>query len=404
MTPEDLSYLYSLTNEYRSIKYDLRNMQVLVEALGHPERSFRSVLIAGTNGKGSVARMLSAMMPDAGLYTSPHLVRLNERFSIGNEEISDRDLEAVFRQVRLTATNASGLLYPPTYFEIVTAMAFCFFREQGVKFAILEVGLGGRLDATNVVEQDVSVITTIGLDHQEFLGSTLEQIAGEKAGIIKDREPVIVGAGVDYQCIRDKAGSRLVETGKIRKSVRPIGLGYFEFDIPGYTALQPGLAGRHQVENAVVAVRAAECIGLDSAAIRRGVETATWPGRLERMEGSPSFLLDGAHNIPAARALASFLAEFHPEGVWMIFGAMADKDIERMLDALRPHVTACIFTKAQTGRARDPNDLQRLFPGSRVEPSVSAAIAHARSHAPRDATVLVCGSLYLIGEARPMLQ
>src|SRR2546421_12890683 len=166
-------------------------MQALAAALGNPERAFRSILIAGTNGKGSVASLLSSMMPDAGLYTSPHLVRLNERIRIGEREISDEDLKQVFEAVKTAASTAADLLYPPTYFEIITAMAFLYFRDR-VKFAVLEVGLGGRLDATNIVRQEVSVITSIGLDHQEYLGTTMEAIAAEKAGIIKDDEPVVM--------------------------------------------------------------------------------------------------------------------------------------------------------------------------------------------------------------------
>src|SRR5882762_6895410 len=203
MSPDDLAYLFSLTNEYRSIRYDLRNMQALAAALGDPQRAFRSVLIAGTNGKGSVAKLLSMMMPEAGLYTSPHLVRLNERIQIGEREISDSDLNEVFDAVRHAASTAKDLLYPPTYFEMVTAMAFLYFRDR-VKFAILEVGLGGRLDATNIVDQDVSIITSIALDHQQFLGPTLEAIAAEKAGIIKSREPVIIGPSADLPVIREQ--------------------------------------------------------------------------------------------------------------------------------------------------------------------------------------------------------
>jgi dihydrofolate synthase/folylpolyglutamate synthase len=184
MTPEDLAWLYSLANEYRSINYDLRNMQALARALGDPQKSFRSILIAGTNGKGSVARMLSEMMPGAGIYTSPHLQRLNERIRIGHVEISDTELKALFEHVRTVARTAPGLTYRPSYFEMVTAMAFCYFRDRAVKRAILEVGLGGRLDATNIVSQELSAITTIGFDHTEFLGDTLDQIAGEKGGII----------------------------------------------------------------------------------------------------------------------------------------------------------------------------------------------------------------------------
>jgi dihydrofolate synthase/folylpolyglutamate synthase len=381
----DIAYLYSLTNEYRSIRYDLANMRALAAALGNPQDSFRSVLIAGTNGKGSVAKLLAAMMPGAGLYTSPHLVRLNERICIGEREISDDDLKDVFEAVKRAAETATGLLYPPTYFEIVTAMAFLYFRGR-VNFAVLEVGLGGRLDATNIVRQDVSVITSIGMDHREFLGNTLDAIAAEKAGIIKDKEPVVIGPSADLLPIREKAGGRLIRAGRLKLEEHP--------------ELQPKLAGRHQLENIAVAIRTAECLGIAASDVVRAVNTTVWPGRLERIG---PFILDGAHNVPAARALAAYLGEFHPQGVWIIFGAMGDKDYEEMLAILKPHAQQFVFTKPQNSRAKDPADLQQFFPGSHVETTVAAAIAYARSHAPLGETILICGSLYLIGEARPLL-
>jgi dihydrofolate synthase/folylpolyglutamate synthase len=384
VTSADLSYLYSLTNEYRSIRYDLRNMQALAAALGNPHRAFRSVLIAGTNGKGSVAKLLSAMMPDAGLYTSPHLQRLNERIRIGEREISDEDLSEVFAAIKQAASTASDLLYTPTYFEMVTAMAFLYFRNR-VKLAILEVGLGGRLDATNIVEQDVSIITSIGLDHQEFLGTTIEAIAGEKAGIIKSNEPVIIGPSADLPVIRERAGNRLLHG----------------VDLTCYPDLRPQLLGRHQLENIALAVRAAEHLGIPKDDIVQGVNTAKWPGRLERLG---RFLLDGAHNVPAAKALAAFLAEFHPEGVWIIFGAMADKQFEEMIAILQPHARRFIFTQPKSSRAKDPAELSKLVPGSHVEREAADAVEYARIHAPANATILICGSLYLIGETRPMLQ
>jgi dihydrofolate synthase/folylpolyglutamate synthase len=386
VTSSDIAYLYSLTNEYRSIRYDLRNMRALAAALGNPQNAFKSVLIAGTNGKGSVAKLLSCMMPEAGLYTSPHLVRLNERIRIGDREISDEDLKDSFETVKHAAAAAKDLLYPPTYFEIVTAMAFVYFRER-VKFAVLEVGLGGRLDATNIVEQQVSVITSVGMDHQEFLGNTLEAIAAEKAGIIKGVEPVVVGPSADLPPIREKAGSRLVPAAGL--------------DFGRYPDLHPRLLGRHQMENIAVAIRAAECLDIEHAEIVRGVNDATWPGRLERIG---QFLLDGAHNVHAANALAAFLAEFHPERVWIIFGVMADKQYKEMIAILRPHARQFVFTKPQGGRAEDPARLQALVPGSLVKPAAGDALSYARQHAPAGTTILVCGSLYLIGEARNMLQ
>ncbi|HEX4997166.1 MAG TPA: folylpolyglutamate synthase/dihydrofolate synthase family protein [Terriglobia bacterium] len=403
----DLAHLYSLTNEYRSIKYDLGNMRALLRALGNPESSFGSVLIAGTNGKGSVAAFLSAMMPDAGLYTSPHLIRLNERIRIGENEISDSDLEQVYDEVQAAIAAAPNLLYPPTYFEIVTAMAFAYFRKR-VKFAVIEVGLGGRLDATNAVRQEVSVITSVGMDHEQFLGSTLQAIAAEKAGIIKGNEPVIIGPDAEFEAIRLRAAERLFTTKSVAREVRPLGGGYFEVDvrtpIRQYRNLRPRLAGRHQIDNMIAAIRAAECLKLSREAIETGVARAYWPGRLERVDGSPSFLLDGAHNPHAARALAGFLEEYYASGVTMIFGTMSDKRHEEMLALLAPRARRMIFTKAQTGRARDPMALQSLIPGSLAFPSLDGAVAAGRDNAPAGSPIVICGSLYLIGEARAMLQ
>ena len=407
MTPADIAHLFSLTNEYRSIKYDLRNVQILLERLGNPQQSFRSVLIAGTNGKGSIAAMLSAMAPDAGLYTSPHLQRLNERFRIGTQEISDSDLAAVYEEVSSAARDQTGFLYPPTYFEMTTAMAFTWFRGR-CSLAFLEVGMGGRLDATNVVRQDLSVIASIGLDHQHFLGNTLEQIAAEKAGIIKSHEPVVVGPEAEYDAIREHAGRRLYVTRNLPREARPLGGGYFELDVTTpirqYRGLRPALAGRHQLDNVVVALRAAECLKFSREQIERGVNTAVWPGRMERISGKPSFLLDGAHNLMAMRALCDTLQESYPEGVPMIFGCMSDKDYEGMLELLRPRVRDMVFTKVEGSRAKDPKELQELWPGSRVVVSAREAIALAHLHFKPEETVVVCGSLYLIGEVRTVLE
>lgn len=403
MSPAELAHLFSLTNEYRSIKYDLRNMELLMRKLGNPERSFRSVLIAGTNGKGSVASFLAAMRPGAGLYTSPHLDRLNERIRIGGQEISDQDLGEIHAEVARAAEGAD-LLYPATYFELVTAIAFVYFRGR-TDFAVLEVGMGGRLDATNVVRQQVSVITSIGLDHREFLGSTLEEIAGEKAGIIKDREPVVIGSTADFAVVRQRARGRLLRSADAEVEALSLGDGFFELAVRTaagrHERLRPKIAGRHQVENAVVAVLAAEALGIFPDDIRSGIDSARWPGRIEKVEGAPPILIDGAHNPAAVKTLCAFLGEFHPAGVSMIFACMADKQYVEMLDMLRPHVTTATFTRTGGERAKDPFELQRLWPGSQVAASAADAIALLRKSS-RD-PILVCGSLYLVGEARHVL-
>jgi dihydrofolate synthase/folylpolyglutamate synthase len=224
------------------------------------------------------------------------------------------------------------------------------------------------------------------MDHKEFLGDTIEAIAAEKAGIIKQKEPVVIGPAADLPPIRERAGARLLHASRE--------------DLGRYPDVRPQLLGRHQLDNIAVAIRAAECLGLNRENIVRGVNTATWPGRLERIE---QFLLDGAHNVPAAHALADFLKETYPQGVWIIFGAMADKEYEEMLAILRPYARQFVFTRPQSIRAKDPAELQELVPDGHVESTVAAAISYAREKAPAGTTVLICGSLYLIGEARSIL-
>jgi dihydrofolate synthase/folylpolyglutamate synthase len=286
-------------------------------------------------------------------------------------------------------------------------MAFTYFQNR-TEIAVLEVGLGGRLDATNVVRQDCSVITSIGLDHQEFLGNTVDLIAREKAGIIKGAEPVVIGPEAELDPICQQAGDRLFRTKHIQRKERPLGGGRFELDIVTpirqYKGLRPLLAGRHQLDNVVMAVRAAECVRVPRERIVHGVNTAIWPGRLETIPGTPSFLLDGAHNEMAARVLSGFLGEFHPKGLRMIFGCMRDKKYEEMLEALKPHAREIILTAASSSRSIDPSALQEFAPEARVEPSLESAIAYARATAAPEETVLICGSLYLIGEARVALQ
>ena len=407
----DIQKLFSRRNEYRSIRYDLSNTRALCRALGDPQRSFRSVLIAGTNGKGAVAQWIAAMLPGAGLYLSPHLTRLNERISVGGIEIDDVGLQAVHDDVQQAVRDAAPeLLYPPTYFELVTAMAFHYFRDR-VTHAVVEVGLGGRLDATNVLDQDVSVITSIGMDHQEYLGDTLDAIAGEKAGIIKDREPVVIGPGCRYDSIVDRAADRLIDAGRLRLRLTELGAGFFAVDVATrrrrYPRLTPRLAGRHQIDNLAVALSAAEALEdagwpIDARSIHQAVDTARWPGRLELFDGNPRAIVDGAHNVDAMRAVAGYLAEYHPAGVTLVFGAMSEKDYRGMLRILAPHVRRAVLTRPSNDRAVDPAALLESMPDALVVDRLAGAMEHARTRFPDD-TILVTGSLYLAGEARAIL-
>ena len=413
MDDADIRHLFSLRNEYRSLRYDLRNTQMLCEELGNPHTGFRSILIAGTNGKGSVARLLSEMVPEAGLFVSPHLERLNERISIAGREINDSELDSVLTRVRQAASDAeSRLLYPPTYFELVTVAAFEYFNRR-VSYAVVEVGLGGRLDATNVLSQDVSVITNIGYDHQEYLGSTLEEIAAEKAGIIKSSEPVVLGRDCDFESIQIRAGGRSVDAAGLKTRIRARGDGLFRVDletpIRTYRELCPQLPGRHQIENLKVAVRAAECLEargwpVDAGRIERGTNGATWPGRLERFSENPTFLVDGGHNIAAAEALGRYLEENVFGKVWLIFGGMREKDCVAMIEALKPHAKRLILTRPTSARSADPHSLSLHFPDAVIVDAIEDAVSYARGHATPEETVLVTGSLYLVGEARAVLE
>ena len=380
--------------------------------MGNPHHSFRSALIAGTNGKGAVARWLADMIPGAGLFLSPHLVRLNERFSIGGREIDDRELQSVYDDVRRAITDVEPhLLYPPTYFERVTAMAFQFFRGK-VDYAVVEVGLGGRLDATNILDQDVSVITSIGYDHQEYLGATLDEIAREKAGIIKDSEPVIIGKGCDFDSIKDQAADRLIDAGLLRPELGIRGDGFFDVNLETsrrtYKNLRPRLAGRHQVDNLAVAVTAAEALEacgwpIDSDSICRSINNVEWPGRLEVFPGKPSFIVDGCHNVDAARAVALYVEENHPEGVTLIFGAMAEKDYRGMLDILGAHSKHVILTRPSNDRAVSPLELREHLASAMCIGDLPSAVDFVRTNL-REEAVLIAGSLYLAGEARSILE
>jgi dihydrofolate synthase/folylpolyglutamate synthase len=411
MNDSDIEQLFSLRNEYRSLRYDLANIRILSSLLGNPHDSFRSVLIAGTNGKGTIARWLASMIPGAGLFTSPHLNRLNERIVIGDREIDDVDLQAVHDAVgRAVEVGADRFLYPPTYFERVTSMAFEHFRGR-TGYAVVEVGLGGRLDATNILDQDVSVISSIGMDHCEYLGSTLDEIAAEKSGIIKDAEPVVIGPTANRRPVRERAGERLVDAASSRTAVRDLGAGFYEVAVTGrngvYEGLRPRLAGRHQIDNLVVAVRAAEELAakgwpIDATSIREGINSAEWPGRLESIPGSPPFLIDGGHNLQAAEAIARYLAEYHPLGVTLIFGAMGEKDYAGMLGVLDPHVRRTIVTRPANDRAVAPEVLAGVCRSEAVIPELASAIDYARQRYPGD-VVLIAGSLYLAGEARSLL-
>lgn len=407
--PDSVQYLYSLGNEIKTAKLGLERIRELMAALGNPERSFKSVHVAGTNGKGSTCAMIESALRASGrrtgLYTSPHLIAPTERIRIDGRDVDEREFAEAFQHVHDVAMRA--LDEHPTYFETVTAMAFHLFRERGVEWTVVEVGLGGRLDATNVVAPELCVITPVDFDHEAWLGSSLTAIAGEKAGILKPGVPAVVSnqwpeADARIREVAAAVGAPLVE---------PIAPTDVEVDangcrfVLGDLRIECPLAGEHQVENAATAVRALLALGLDAAVIERGVGTAAWPGRLERVGRRPDVILDGAHNPAGVRALAAYIRRFFAgRRVWLVYGAMRDKSIEEIGDLLAPVAHQIILTAPDSPRALRPEALAPLFdhPRVRIAADLAAALDLTRDADPDDA-IFITGSLFLVGEARKLL-
>ncbi len=418
---DPLAYLFSL--EHFGIKLGLANIAALVDALGRPHDHYTSLIVAGTNGKGSVAAMLDTALRAAGYrvgrYTSPHLVRLEERFVIDGRPVATERLTAVVGELQaLVATLcAEGkLAASPTFFEVTTAAALELFRRSGVEIAVLEVGLGGRFDATNVVESVAGAITTIDFDHEQYLGETLEEIAAEKAGIIKPGMVVVTGerkpaprAVIEATC--RSQGARLVDAFDEVDLAVEIDAGFplVRLRTPrhDYGWVRLGLRGRHQVVNGLVALRLLEQlpalgVPVSAEAIACGLTEVEWPGRLHLVEtGDRRLLLDAAHNPAGARALAAYLSECHPGGLPVVFGAMRDKRVTGMFEALAPHLTRLVLTQPRLARAAPAEQL--AWKARRVvccpiaiEPDPLRAIDQASTDPA--GTVCVTGSLFLVGE------
>ena len=396
------------------MKFGLDNIARLCAALDHPERTFTSIIIAGTNGKGSVTAMVHRALVAAGhrsaRYTSPHLERLEERFVIDDGEVETETLRAAAGRVRkaIDALRRDGALAsPPTFFECATAMAFDLFRAAGVRVAVLEVGLGGRLDSTNVVTPIAAAITSIGLDHQAQLGSSLASIAFEKAGVIKPGIPVICGplpaeaAGVIQAVCLDRR-ARMIRAAAC-------------VDVDRLTAGSPlALAGLHQRHNAEVAaclLTELDRLGIPIGheAIRAGLTDVVWPGRLERFQyRDAEVLLDAAHNPDGARALRAYLESTGWQGAALVFGAMQDKDVSAMLGELAPVFDSIVCTTADTPRAMGAGALAAAaarVAGARwtvsTLPDPHTALSAATERFPR---VVVAGSIFLIGPLRGILR
>ncbi len=404
----------------RGMKLGLAAIDAVCERLGRPERRVPSVLVAGTNGKGSAAATLSSIADAAsfrvGLYTSPHLESVTERIRIGRDDVRAEALDGALGAVFAAADRAPAV--PLTYFEAMTAAAFLHFASLGLDLAILEVGLGGRFDATNVAPAVLSAVTSISLDHMEDLGGTVAAIAFEKAGVFRSGRPAVVASRLpEVVAVFREAAARtdaalhlLAEEVSIEVEASGLDGARFRLTTPsGRYALSTPLPGAHQVENAAVAVRAAELLApafrIGSEAIVSGVAAVRWPGRLERFErAGRTILLDGCHNPGGAEALARFVAASGRRAD-LIFAAMADKDIESMGAALAPAVRRVRFVSAASPRAADPAELERRF-GARGDARAADGIAPALDELLRDPAaelIIVAGSLYLVGEARGLL-
>jgi dihydrofolate synthase/folylpolyglutamate synthase len=418
---EAVRFLYSLGNEVRAAKLGLDRMTALLDALGAPHRAIETVHVAGTNGKGSVCAMIESGLRAAGLktglYTSPHLAGPTERIRLASEPVSEEIFAGAFDRVHETAERliASGALEAhPTYFETVTAMAFTVFREAQASLSVIEVGLGGRLDATNVILPRLAVITPVDFDHEAFLGKSLETIAAEKAGILKPGVPAVFAA-------QRPEAARTLASAAAALGIRPVRTSDWRIE---NLALHPGgscfrlagpkafdidcpLAGEHQVDNAATAAVALDQLGLPATAIREGIRQARWPGRLERVAAAPEIILDGAHNPAGARALAAYINRFFDgRRVWLLYGAMRDKAVGEMAAILFPLADEIVATAPSQARAVRPETIRKLadHPRVRTAATVAEALSLVRSQAAPEDAIFVSGSLFLVAEARKLLE
>ena len=446
---EAFSYLLSLGHETLTIKLGLANTERLLNALGNPQKAFPAIQIAGTNGKGSVAVTLASICRAAGiragLFTSPHLVSITERITIEDEPISESNFARLTTVVKETVhelMKQGQLETPPTFFEHVTAIALLAFRAANVELVILETGLGGRLDSTTTAGAEIVAITQIAMDHEEYLGHSLADIAGEKAAIIRPGVTAIVApqaeevldvitsqcgvSGVQPRLIDSESNGRQTLAARYRElfciSSRAVGRSRdgrfcvtFETDQNRYQNLSLGLRGRHQIANVSTAIALAEALRqhgfeISRETIIRGVETARHPGRLELLEGPPQILFDGAHNPASARALCDYLDEFVEQPITMIFGAMRDKALDQMAEELFPRANELILTKLDNPRAASIEMLMAVVRESchrgRIHKAYSAGegLRIAKEVTKADSMICITGSLYLVGAVQQVLK
>lgn len=418
-----LKYLERIQN--LGIKFGLDNVRTLLSSFDNPHTKFASVLVAGTNGKGSVCAMLTEILTlhnfRAGLFTSPHLVRVEERIRIGRSLIPTQSFCNILTSLKEKIEELIAqkkLLSPPTYFELLTCLALLYFEKQKVDMAVLEVGMGGRFDATNVVNPVLSVITTISREHQKFLGLSLSQIAFEKAGIIKPDVPVVCGVEVTeaYETIKKRAKDLEApflgvfdskSSFQVQKAEREYSFIY-ETKNNKYR-FSPSLQGEHQGRNAAVVIIAAEQLSenwkkLEQNKIVEGIEKSRWEGRLEVVSHNPLVILDGAHNEEGALALRKYIKDFLPSPLILIFAIRRDKKVENVADILFPMAERIILTRFPYFRASSPEEIKEKTSKFQdrvvLEPDVNRAVDLARRSVGPKGSILVAGSLYLVGEIK----
>jgi len=423
---EALDYIYDLTKY--GIKLGLNNIKYLLFLLGDPHKKIKIIHVAGTNGKGSTASFISSILQSdgykVGLYTSPHLVDFTERININNKQINRKKVSELLERIKpfiekVAQTPSYG---HPTFFEVITSLAFLYFFEEQVDFLVLEVGLGGRLDATNVCEPLISVITHIDYDHMDKLGNSLEEIAREKGGIIKPERIVISSkqyreAQNEIKRIADEKNSLIYSSGKgINYEIVKSDIKGVVFDLEGiyhnFKNLHTPLLGRHQADNATTAIAAVEALkisGIDISqkAIRAGLEKVKWTGRLEVIQNNPTLLLDGAHNPNGVKIMLQALEEiFSYQRLILVLGIFTDKDYKKMIQILAPNADLIIATKAKTPRAAPPQTIvkeaaQYINENKiMVTKNIPQAINCALSNSKEDDLICITGSLYTVGEAK----
>ena len=436
--------IYALGHELAQMpspKFDLDHMRVLLRALDYPERRFPSVLIAGTNGKGSTAATLASILKASGLrtglYTSPHLIRINERIRINGEEISDDEFALLHDMIDRTAERLVGeseLPWHPSFFEMLTAIAFEYFSRKKIDIAVLEVGMGGRLDATNVIDPRICVITDISLDHQKFLGNTVTEIAREKAGIIRRGGIVVTlpqqpqANGVIGNTILDLEAQAVsavpyvppvAPSTQYRVANSELGRAIFRYplEVMGKRILvETPLVGRHQLRNVALAIAAAEELShrgfaITADSIEHGIRETHWPGRFQvisPVKGASEYVLDVAHNPAGAWALRSTLSgAYEDRPLTFVFGAMRDKAIGEIAEILFPLAERVIATRADNPRSATSGEIREAAAHTSVAieqaPNVAAALERARVLAGSNGVVVVTGSIYIVGEAMQSL-